>query len=40
MSDQMISEIYQWEKTLELDNKEIEYALKQIIFFCRNSDSI
>ena len=30
MSDQMISEIYQWEKTLELDNKEIEYTLKQI----------
>jgi len=29
MSDQMISEIYQWEKTLELDNKEIAYTLKQ-----------
>ena len=29
MSDQMISEIYQWEKTLELDNKEIAYALKR-----------
>jgi hypothetical protein len=28
MSDQMISEIYQWEKTLELDNKEIEYTLE------------
>jgi len=29
MSDQMISEIYQWEKTLELDNKEIAYTLKR-----------
>ena len=28
MSDQMINEIYQWEKTLELDNKEIEYTLQ------------
>jgi two-component system phosphate regulon sensor histidine kinase PhoR len=25
----MISEIYQWEKTLELDNKEIAYTLKR-----------
>ncbi|HUX55411.1 MAG TPA: HAMP domain-containing sensor histidine kinase [Bacteroidales bacterium] len=33
MSDQMISEIYQWEKTLELDNKEIEYTLKQSLSF-------
>jgi len=33
MSDQMISEIYQWEKTLELDNKEIEYALKKSLSF-------
>ena len=33
MSDQMISEIYQWEKTLELDNKEIEYSLKQSLAF-------
>ena len=33
MSDQMISEIYQWEKTLELDNKEIEYALKQSLSY-------
>ena len=33
LSDQMISEIYQWEKTLELDNKEIEYTLKQSLSF-------
>ena len=33
MSDQIISEIYQWEKTLELDNKEIEYSLKQSLSF-------
>lgn len=33
MSDQMISEIYQWEKTLELDNKEIEYTLKRSLAF-------
>jgi two-component system, OmpR family, phosphate regulon sensor histidine kinase PhoR len=29
MSDQTISEIYRWEKALEVDNKEIEYTLKQ-----------
>jgi two-component system, OmpR family, phosphate regulon sensor histidine kinase PhoR len=29
MSNEMISEIYQWEKTLELDNKEIDYTLSQ-----------
>jgi two-component system phosphate regulon sensor histidine kinase PhoR len=29
MSQQLITEIYQWEKTLELDNKEIEYSLRQ-----------
>ncbi len=33
MSDQIISEIYQWEKTLELDNREIEYSLKQQFSF-------
>ena len=33
MSDKIISEIYQWEKTLELDNKEIEYSLKQSFSF-------
>jgi two-component system phosphate regulon sensor histidine kinase PhoR len=32
-SDQMISEIYQWEKTLELDNKEIEYTLNQTLAY-------
>jgi len=31
MSDQMINEIYQWEKTLELDNKEVDYTLKQTL---------
>ena len=31
MSDQMINEIYQWEKTLQLDNKEVEYALQQTL---------
>jgi two-component system phosphate regulon sensor histidine kinase PhoR len=29
MSQQLISEIYQWEKTMELDNNEVEYSLKQ-----------
>jgi two-component system phosphate regulon sensor histidine kinase PhoR len=33
MSDKMISEIYQWEKTLDLDNKEIEYALSRSLKF-------
>jgi two-component system phosphate regulon sensor histidine kinase PhoR len=33
MSNQMINEIYQWEKTLELDNKEIEYTLKQNLVY-------
>ncbi|MGC1391694.1 MAG: HAMP domain-containing sensor histidine kinase [Bacteroidales bacterium] len=33
MSDQMINEIYQWEKTLELDNKEIEYTLNQALAY-------
>ena len=33
MSDQMISEIYSWEKTLELDKKEIEYSIKQYMAF-------
>jgi len=33
MSDQMINEIYQWEKTLQLDNKEIEYALQQTLAY-------
>jgi len=29
MSDQMISEIYQWEKTMELDDREIDFALQR-----------
>lgn len=33
MSDQMINEIYQWEKTLELDNKEIDYTLNQTLAY-------
>jgi two-component system phosphate regulon sensor histidine kinase PhoR len=33
MSDKIISEIYQWEKTLELDNKEIDNSLKQSFSF-------
>ena len=33
MSDQMISEVYQWEKTLELDNKEVDFALKQSLLY-------
>jgi two-component system phosphate regulon sensor histidine kinase PhoR len=33
MSEQMISEIYLWEKTLELDNREIESAIKQYLSF-------
>ena len=33
MSDQMISEIYQWEKTLELDNKQVGNAIKQSLIY-------
>lgn len=33
MSDQMISDIYQWEKTMEVDNGEIELALKRSLQF-------
>lgn len=33
MSDQMIAEVYQWEKTLELDNKEVLYTLRQSLGF-------
>jgi len=33
MSDQMINEIYQWEKTLELDSKEIDYTLSQTLAY-------
>lgn len=35
MSDQMISEIFLWEKTLELDNKEIAYTLKRSLAYSR-----
>ncbi|HUX97084.1 MAG TPA: HAMP domain-containing sensor histidine kinase [Bacteroidales bacterium] len=31
LSDQLISEIYQWEKTLELNNRDVGYALKQTL---------
>jgi two-component system, OmpR family, phosphate regulon sensor histidine kinase PhoR len=31
MSDQMIYEIYQWEKSPMLDNKEVEYTLQQTL---------
>ncbi len=33
MSDQMISEVYEWEKTMELDYNAIEYALKRSFMF-------
>jgi two-component system, OmpR family, phosphate regulon sensor histidine kinase PhoR len=33
MSDQMIAELYQWEKTTKVDNKEIEYALGRSLFY-------
>ena len=33
MSAQMIAEIYQWEKTLDPDNKDIEKNLKQFLTF-------
>lgn len=33
MSDRMISEVYQWEKTLELDKNQIAYILQQSFFF-------
>lgn len=33
MSDQMIAEVYQWEKTLELDNKEIASTLSQSLAY-------
>ena len=33
MSDQMISEVYQWEKTMELDNKEIENILRNSLMY-------
>ena len=33
MSDQMISEIYMWEKTLELDDREVKHALQRSLAF-------
>jgi two-component system, OmpR family, phosphate regulon sensor histidine kinase PhoR len=33
MSDQMINEIYQWEKTLELDDNEVQHTIKQYLAF-------
>ena len=33
MSDQMISEVYNWEKTMELDNKVVEFNLKRSLMF-------
>jgi two-component system, OmpR family, phosphate regulon sensor histidine kinase PhoR len=33
MSDQMINEIYQWEKTKQLDNKEVDYTLQQTLAY-------
>jgi two-component system phosphate regulon sensor histidine kinase PhoR len=33
MSEQMIAEVYQWEKTMELDNREIGYALNRSLLY-------
>jgi two-component system phosphate regulon sensor histidine kinase PhoR len=33
MSDQMITEVYQWEKTMNLDVKEIEYVLRRSLMY-------
>ena len=33
MSDQMISEVYQWEKTMELNDEEVNYALRRSFLF-------
>ncbi len=33
MTDQMISEMYNWEKTMELDNQTIEFNLKRSLMF-------
>jgi two-component system phosphate regulon sensor histidine kinase PhoR len=37
MSDKMISDLYQWEKTLDLDKKEVEYTLRQALNFSQIS---
>jgi hypothetical protein len=33
MSDQMIAELYQWEKTMDVKKDEVEYALKRSLLF-------
>jgi two-component system, OmpR family, phosphate regulon sensor histidine kinase PhoR len=33
MSDQMIAEVYQWEKTMTLDNNEVNFALSRSLHF-------
>ncbi len=33
MSDQMISEVYQWEKTMELNKDEVNFALRRSFLF-------
>ncbi len=33
MSEQMIAEVFQWEKTLELDNREIDFAIRQSLTY-------
>ncbi len=33
MSDQMIAEVYQWEKTMTLDNNEVNFALTRSFHF-------
>ncbi len=33
MSDQMITEVYQWEKTMDIDKREIEFALRQSLMY-------
>jgi two-component system, OmpR family, phosphate regulon sensor histidine kinase PhoR len=37
MSDKMISDLYQWEKALDLDKKEVEYTLRQALNFSQIS---
>ncbi len=33
MSDQMISEVYQWERTMDLDKNEVRFALQRAFLF-------
>jgi two-component system phosphate regulon sensor histidine kinase PhoR len=33
MSDQMISEVYQWERTMEINNDEVNFALRKAFMF-------